>query len=237
MPVRAPSQSYACAPTATSGSARVPASVPSRRNARSAIESKARWFVQRSRSLSLEPSPFGLNARAARATVLEPRLASPPSPNVSPSMPASMKVAFGAVAAATYGVVDAGAEGIAVAVAPEEDVGRGPRAGEPRRPRAAIGRDLDVEAPDGRIVGGPPAHDESGVARPGHHDDDARLRRRRVVEVLQGDRAVQLRAGAVVAERPDPGSAQAAPDDEVVARLERLGVVEVHLAPRGDAAV
>src|SRR5438552_336634 len=106
MPVRAPSQSYACAPTATSGSTRVPASVPSRRNARSAIESKARWFVQRSRSLSLEPSPFGLNARAARATVLEPRLASPPSPNVSPSMPASMKVAFGAVAAATYVVVD-----------------------------------------------------------------------------------------------------------------------------------
>src|SRR5213596_1272856 len=101
-PVRAPSQSKTWAPTPTSGRALDPMSDPSSRKARRAIESSATRFVQRRRSRSLEASPLGLNARAERAAVDEPRLAPPASPNVSASTPASTSVPLGAGAALTY---------------------------------------------------------------------------------------------------------------------------------------
>ena len=130
-------------------------------------------------------------------------------------------------------------ERIAVAVGAKVGSARRLRGGEPGDPGAAIHGGLHVVAGDAaEVVGGRPADDEAlvglGGCREGH---DPGLRCRGVVEELVGQRPVELRPRPVVAEGPDPCPPQAVPVDEVVACLERRGVVEVELAPRRHAAV
>ena len=118
------------------------------------------------------------------------------------------------------GVAGPGAERVAVALPAQPDVGRGGGAGEPGRPGPAVGRDLDVVALDGRLVGRFPADDDALVDRFGRQGGHARLGRGDVIEEPVREGLPHLGAGPLVAQRPDPGAAQAVAVDQVVARLE-----------------
>ena len=124
-----------------------------------------------------------------------------------------------------------------MAVPAEVDVaGRG-RAHQPRPPRAAVGRDLHVVAGDVAVVDGPPADDEATVALLRRKVPDPGERGRGVVEELRPQLLPQLRARAVVAERPHAHAAETRAVDEVVPPAEGDGVVVVDLPPGRHAAV
>ncbi len=129
------------------------------------------------------------------------------------------------------------AEGIAVAARGREAVGRRRRPGQPVGPRPAVARHLDVVRDDAGLIGARPGHPDALDPGDGLERPDTRPRRRRVVEELRSEGRVELGPGPVVAEGPDPDAAQAAPVDEIVLRLERRDVVDVQLAPGGDAAI
>ena len=124
-----------------------------------------------------------------------------------------------------------------MAVGPQPDVGRRAGRAQPRGPRAAVDRDLDVVRGDAAGVARGPRDHEPLVALGRRRHPDARLRGRLVDEERLRRRAVQLRVAAVVPERPHPGAAQPVVVDDRVALLERREVVVVDLPPAGDAAV
>ncbi len=79
------------------GAAMAPTAVPSTRKTLRVRPSSATALVQRIRSASPLPSPFGENARAALAPAVVPMLAAgDPKPNPKSDRPASTVVAFGA---------------------------------------------------------------------------------------------------------------------------------------------
>ncbi len=128
-------------------------------------------------------------------------------------------------------------ERVRVPVVGQED-GAGSRRGDlPVRPCPAIRCDLDVEAGDRALVAPGPADLESGTPLRRREGDDPRGRSGGVAEELVGQRPIQLRTRSVVPEGPDPGAPEARPVDQVVAELERLGIIEIELAPGCDAAV
>ena len=134
-------------------------------------------------------------------------------------------------------VVTANPEGVGVAVRAEIDGAAGRRARQEARPGPPIGRCLDVIGHDRAVVATDPMDVEAGVVLGRREGADAHGRRRRVVEELVGERLVQLRPRAVVAESPDSGASQGRPVDQVVAQLQRSCIVVVELAPGGHAAV
>ena len=129
------------------------------------------------------------------------------------------------------------AERVAVAVQRRVDRRTARRLRQPRVPAAAVDRDLHVVAGNAARVGPGPRDLERGVGL--HRSDvpDPDLRRLHVRRELVADRLPELGPRPVVAQRPDAGAAQVVAVDEVVLGPQRLGVVDVELAPRGDAAV